>query len=372
MFVALAIWVKELTGSSAAAGVVFLLFAAPALAAPVLGLYADRFPRRSLLILTDLATAAVVLSLLLVRGSGWVWLVYLVTFLYGLSGQLYYAARSGLVVSMLPGERLADANSVLASIDQGAQIGAPIVGAALFAFAGAGSVVVVDAATFLVSVGMLSAIRVRDISRPEQGERWALEVMAGLRHILASPGLRRLVGVTAGVVAVVGLIQAPIFSLIDRGLHRPPTFLGVIITLQGIGSIAGSLIAAWTINRLGELRAAGASLVMAGLALALFPIAAVPTVLPATFVIGAGVAIFLVAYTTLLQRSTPASLQGRVFAAGEAATSVPNTISIGVGAALVAAVSFRVIFAACAAGVVVVSLLLFRSTAPPAVEVTAD
>jgi MFS family permease len=146
----------------------------------------------------------------------------------------------------------------------------------------------------------------------------------------------------------------------------------VIITLQGIGSIAGSLIAAWTINRLGELRAAGASLVMAGLALALFPIATVPTVLPATFVIGAGVAIFLVAYTTLLQRSTPASLQGRVFAAGEAATSVPNTISIGVGAALVAAVSFRVIFAACAAGVVVVSLLLFRSTAPPAVEVTAD
>lgn len=365
MFLALAIWVKELTGSNSAAGLVFLLFAAPALTAPLLGVYVDRLPRRRVLIATDLATAAVVLTLLFVHDAGDVWLLYLVSFLYGLAGQIYFAARSGLLVSMLPAEQLADANGLLASIGQGVQLGGPIAGAALFAIAGGGVVAVVDAATFVASVVLLVPMRVLDLEASTERAGFLKELVAGIHHAWRTMELRRLILVTAGVLGIVGLVQGAVFALVDEGLHRPPSFLGVIVTVQGIGSIAGGLSAGALIRRIGELRAAGIGLFVTGLGLGLLSTASLPMVLPGSVVIGAGVAVFLVAYNTLIQRMTAPAMQGRVFAAGEAVTSLPFTLSIGIGAALVAVVSFRLLFAVCAAGIALVSLILFGGSRAP-------
>jgi MFS family permease len=371
MFLVLGIWVKELTGSNSAAGLVFLLFSAPALAAPLLGVYVDRVPRRPLLIATDLASAGVVLTLLFVHDAGDVWLLYVVSFLYGLSGQIYFAARSGLLVSMLPEEQLADANGLLASIGQGVRLGGPIAGAALFSLVGGGVVAVLDAVTFVASVALLVPKRVLDLEAPSERPGFVNELVAGLRHAWRTVELRRLILVTAGVLGVVGLIQGAVFALVDEGLHRESSFLGVIVTVQAIGSIAGGLSAGAVIRRIGELRAAGAGLFACGLGLGLCPIATLPTVLPGAVVIGVGLSVFLVAYSTLMQRMTAPEMQGRVFAAGEAVTSLPFTLSIGIGAALVAVVSFRLLYAVCAAGTALVSLMLFGGTRAPA-AVIAD
>ncbi len=83
MFLALGVWVKDLTGSSAAAGLVFFVFALPQLAAPLAGLLADRVRRRTLLMVEHAALAAVLCTLLLVRDDRDVWLLYAVAFLYG-------------------------------------------------------------------------------------------------------------------------------------------------------------------------------------------------------------------------------------------------------------------------------------------------
>jgi MFS family permease len=365
MFLVLAVWVKDLTGSNSAAGLVFLLYAVPAVAAPFLGVYVDRMPRRPLLIATDLAAAAVVLSLLFVHDDGDVWLLYVVSLLYGLAGQIYFAARSGLLVSMLPGDQLADANGMLASIGQGVRLGGPIAGAALYALAGGGVVAVLDAATFVASVALLAPMRVRDLEAPAQRQGFAHELAEGIRHAWRTAELRRLILVTAAILGIIGLIQGGVFALVDEGLHRDASFLGVIVTIQGIGSVAGGLAAAWVIRRIGELRAAGAGMFACGLGLGLLPFATLPTVLGGVIVIGAGLSVFLVAYNTLLQRMTAPALQGRVFAAGEAVTSLPFTISIGIGAALVAVVSFRWLFGVCAIGTALVSLMLFADRTPP-------
>src|SRR4029079_17222275 len=63
MFLALAVWVKVLTGSNATAGLAILPFVLPSLAGPALGVYVDRFPRRRIMIGTDLAAAASLLPL---------------------------------------------------------------------------------------------------------------------------------------------------------------------------------------------------------------------------------------------------------------------------------------------------------------------
>jgi MFS family permease len=115
LLLAMGIWVKMLTGSSAAAGLVMFALTAGFLLAPVTGLVADRLRRRPLLIAANLAAAALVCALLAVHGPGQVWLIYPVMFGYGALGGLITSAQTALLAVMLPADLLGEANSVLQS-----------------------------------------------------------------------------------------------------------------------------------------------------------------------------------------------------------------------------------------------------------------
>jgi MFS family permease len=119
MWFVMAIWMKKLTGSSAEAGLVFFVLALGNLAGPLGGLLADRLRRRPLMIACDCVLGASVLALLFVHGRGDAWLIYLVAFLYGLLGTVFYPAQAALLRVMLPEELLSDANGALSSSRQG-------------------------------------------------------------------------------------------------------------------------------------------------------------------------------------------------------------------------------------------------------------
>src|SRR5947208_6350239 len=75
LILVLGVWAKNLTGSVSAGGAAFFAMIAPTLAAPLLGAVVDRFPRRRILIVNDLVTAAGLLPLLAVHGPGTVWII---------------------------------------------------------------------------------------------------------------------------------------------------------------------------------------------------------------------------------------------------------------------------------------------------------
>src|SRR5204862_5848265 len=129
----------------------------------------------------------------------------------------------------------------------------------------------------------------------------------------------------------------------DQGLHRPPSFLGVLSSLQGIGAIAGGLTAARGLRRLGDVRVAG--LGMAGFAVGEFSFvsSSLPLVALGIAVAGFGVSWFIVGLMTAIQVRTPLRLQGRVSAAADVFISTPQTISIAVGAVLIAVVNYRLL-----------------------------
>ncbi len=360
----LGIWVKAITGSDGAAGSVFLVYTLPALVAPLAGPLVDRFPRRRIMIVNDLVTMGVVLSLLLVRGFAQVWIIYAVAFCYGGLQILFFAARSGLLVAMLPPEELAEANGLIESLRNGLRIVGPLIGAGLFALWGGGAVALLDASVFVVSAVILSRIRSPDLPRREREEEtpWQ-ELAAGVRHIVRTVDLRRVVFYTAAVLIVLGIVEVAVFGLVDAGLGRDPEFLGVISTIEGVGAVLGGLAAAWTMARLGEVRMAAAALAGFGLAVALDATAVLPVVVPASVLVGVFVALYFVAYNTLLQRRTPLELQGRVFTASEAITTVPYSISIGIGALIVDVVGFRALYLATAVACALGGGLLYRADA---------
>jgi MFS family permease len=365
MYLALSVWVKTLTGSNAAAGLVFFVLALPGLVGPAFGLAVDRMRKRPLMIATDLSIGLVLLSLLFVHGRGDVWIIYAVTFLYGASGYLFSSARSALLTQLLPVDRLADANAAIQTVSEGSRLIAPLVGAALFAAFGGAAVAVLDAATFGASAICLAAVRLHE-ERPRPSEHHILvQVAAGARHIAESVGLRRMVGALAIALLVVGFAETVIFAVLQSGLHRPPAFLGVLSAAQGVGAIAGALTAAVALRRIGDGRTLGIGILLFAAGDSLFLIPAIAPVVVGFVIAGVGISWAVVAFGTAVQTRTPPDLQGRVYSAADTLVGVPQTISIAFGAILITVVDYRVLIVVMGVVTGLLGALLAVAGAPP-------
>jgi MFS family permease len=348
LWLATGVWIKSLTGSSAAAGLTFFFFSAPTLLAPVSGLVVDRVSRRQLLVAVNAFTGVAVLALLLVRGPGQVWLIYLVMAVYGLSYSTLGAAQSALLASIVPEELLADANGALRTVQATLGLVAPLTGAGLFALLGPHPLVLLDAATFAVPVLCALSLRVVEVSPRASAGRWRAELSAGVRHLVAIPALRQVTIAAVCAVLGYGFSETTIFAVVDQGLHQAPAFVGVMITLQGAGAVLGGLTAAMLVRRFGEraLIATGLALIAVGALLEIPP--SLASVVAGVLLFGLSLPWVIVGLTTLVQRMTASELQGRVYAAADALITTPQTISIAAGAALIGIAGYQVLLAAMA------------------------
>ncbi|MCX4750871.1 MFS transporter [Kitasatospora sp. NBC_01287] len=378
LWLALGIWVKMLTGSASAAGLSFFMFTLGTLGGPVGGVLADRLRRRPLLIATNLATATLVMVLLLVHVRSQVWLIYVVMLGYGLSAAVLGPAQTALLQSMVPAELLGDANSAMQTTQWGLRLATPLLGAGLLAAFGAAPVIIGDAVTFLVAVASLLALRVRE-ERPTPSEKpWLAEALAGARHIRDTPVLRQLAMAGALAVIAFGFSETAVFAVVSEGLHRPDAFLGVLISTQGAGAVAAGVTAAPLMRRLSEGRVVALGLVGTAVGFLLQTASSTPAVLAGCALIGSGLPWISVGIVTLFQRRTPAELMGRTDAALGLVLSAPQTIAIAVGAALIAVLDYRILLLAIASLAALASAYLLtrpehrrRGGVEPAVD-TAD
>lgn len=343
IFIALGVWMKDLTDSNAAAGLVFFALGLPSLLSPLAGLVVDRLPRREVLIVTYSVEALVVLSLLFVHGRGDVWLIYAVAAFYGAAGTLAASARSALMTVLLPRDVLAEANGMFQTVREGLRLLAPLVGAAIYSSAGGGAVAILDSATFVAVVVALALIRIQEPRFEREEHHFVAELLAGARHIGATLPLRQIIVATGVCLLVVGFSETVIFAVLDQGLHRSPSFFGVLSSLQGVGAIAGGLTAARTLRRLGDVKLVGLGMALFAAGELSFVSSSLALVLAGTAVAGAGVAWFIVGFATAIQLRTPLRLQGRVAGAAETLVGTPQTVSIAVGAALVTVVDYRLL-----------------------------
>jgi MFS family permease len=366
MFIGLGIWVKELTGSSAAAGLLFFVLALPYLVSPALGILVDRVRRRPLMIAVNLAIGVAVLLLLFVRGQDQVWLIYVVAFLYGLAGAVLEAGQSALLTVILPAESLGEMNGLLQTFAEGLRLVAPLIGAGLLATVGAGSVAILDAVTFGAAALCLSLLHVRE-ERPALPQHHFLHEMSlGVRYVLGTEGLRRIVLTVGVALLVVGFSETLIYQIVDVGLHRPPTFLGVLLSIQGIGAICGGLTAGRMMRRLGDGRLVGAGLIVAAVGGLMMTVQNLAFVAVGTAVFGVAVPWVVVGYGTAIQLRTPPILQGRVASAAEGIVVAPQTVSIAVGAALSTVFDYRILYVVMAGVFVASGAALFVGRIPEA------
>jgi MFS family permease len=371
MFIVLAVWAKSLTGSNAAAGLVFFALTAPSLLSPLAGMLVDRLRRRPLLIWTYSFEALVVLTLLFVHDRGDVWILYAMAVFTGTFGTLAASARSALMTTTIPRELLGDGNAIFQSVREGLRLIAPLVGAGIYAAWGGGVVAIIDSASFVFVVAALLLMRTPEPRFERVEHNFIAEAMAGARHIVHTIPLRQIVFSTGAALFVVGFSETIIFAVIDQGLHRGPSFLGVLSSLQGIGAIVGGLTAARGLRTIGDVRVAG--LGMAGFAIGdlSFITSNLPLIAVGIAVAGFGVSWLIVGLMTALQVRTPLRLQGRVSSAADVFISTPQTISIAVGAALIAIVDYRLLVVVEAVAVALCGLYLLTRR-PVVADVVED
>jgi MFS family permease len=377
MLIVLSMWVKSLTGSNGAAGLTFLWLTAPALLAPLFGYVVDRVRRRPFLIVANLLSALAVLPLLFVRDASDVWIIYTVAFAYGVSFVVVPAALNGLLKEMLPEDALVDANASLSVTREAFRLVGPLAGATLFALVGGGQVVAaVDAVSFVVAALAVLSLTVVETREPRETLHWATEVAAGARHIWRTPLLLHPTVALGLCLLVLGFSESAVYAVVDA-FSQPVEFVGPILTVQGIGAVTSGLLSSRVVRRIGEPRTLVAGLLV--LAVGLVGVASSSRIwelFVATAVLGAGIPLLIVAYTTILQKQTPGHLMGRVSTTTEVFTTTPQALSIATGALLVTLVDWRLIFALMAAGTVVAAgylvLSLRGSLAAPLPDRPAD
>ncbi|MGC4772137.1 MFS transporter [Micromonospora sp. DT44] len=328
------LWVLDLTGSTAVAALTGLCVYAPVLAGPWLGGLLDRVSRRPLVIAVNLALAAALFSLLAVRGPGQTWLVFAVSCAYGVSYVLIDAGETALLPSALSAAELGDVNGWRSSAQEGMKLVAPLVGAGLYAWQGGHAVAGLSGVMPILVALLYLLVR---LNRPSSGRptrrahglRTGLAVLTGQRTI-------RVPVLLAGVsIAMSGFVTAALYAIVVTDLRLPTSFLGVLASAQGAGSILGGLVVGRLLTRRGPVAVgvAGTLLFATGCLGRCLPWW--PVTVAGAVTVGVGLPWTLVAAVTAVQTHTPAALLGRVAATANTAMFGPLVLAIPLGSAAV-------------------------------------
>lgn len=363
MWLVAGVWVKDLTGSDALAALCALVLWAPLLAGPVLGALADRARRRALLVTTDLALAALLLTLFTVDAPGDLWLLYAVLLVYGTAGVVHDAAESALVATTVAPSLLGDFNGLRMTATEGMKLVAPLAGAGLYAAYGGATVALLDAVTFVAAAGLYGLVRARE-TPPVPTDRpttpgLRTRTTEGARHLLADRRLRPLVLAGGTTMLLSGVNGSLIFAVVDS-LGRSPAYAGLLHVAQGAGSIVVGLATGVLLRRLGERRFAAYGIALTGVAVALRAVPHDTVALGCAAAIGAGLPCVLVAALTAVQRATPPHLLGRATATAQTLLFAPTAVGMALGAALVGAVDLPVLSVAVGAATLLPAAALLR------------
>ena len=246
---AFTIWAWQETGrASALAAISFFAFLPAVLFSPVAGVFVDRWNRKLVMMLSDLATAVGTLTVFLIYtfGNLQVWHIYVVSILAGFFTAFQYPANAAAVTTMVSKDEYARAEGMMGSARALTGILAPIFAAALLRMVGLSGVMLIDLATFLFAFGTLLFIHVPQPKQTETGlhGKGTLreEIQFGFRYINQNNDLRALtiLFMVVGIFLAIGAtLMAP---LVLSGTGNDELALATVQSTGAIGGVVGAVI----------------------------------------------------------------------------------------------------------------------------------
>ena len=302
------------------------------------GVLADRFSRRSIMIVSDLLRALVVLGFLLVRRADQLWILYVLTVAQLALSTFFEPAKTAAIPSIVSDRELVTANALSSvtwsvMLTLGAAVGGLITG-----WFGTDAAFILDALTYLLSAVLILSIRlpsrprrpkqkltisrILGFSETVEGAQYVKERSRVLALLLVKPAW----GLGGGIITLLAIFGEKIFPVGGS----PATGIGVLFAARGIGTAIGPIVARRIAGE-GVTRmqnTIGIAFLIGGLFYMAF--GAATNFIFALLVLGiahCGGSILWVFSTVLLQRGVEDQFRGRVFAAELALLTLTMALS---------------------------------------------
>jgi MFS family permease len=284
-----------------------LLLGAPA------GVLADKFNNRRLLLATSAASGAVALLFAVMSSTGHLtlWWIYALTLVLGIVLAVERPAMQAILFELVGPQLLPNAVATNGTIASVSRLIGPALAGVLIATVGVGVCFAINAASYVVVIMALLALRSSElVHRP-----LAARAKGGLREGFAYVRGHRNVARPLLVMSVVGTVaynfQTTFPSMVHFGFHRGAGAVGTAMSVSAIGSILGGIYIAGVKPQPRRTLA----IALAGFAAACLALSVAPTFwafVAMSIVLGFASASFQSVNTVVLQQATELSMQGRV------------------------------------------------------------
>jgi MFS family permease len=330
-------------------------FAPAAVLGSVIGVLADRFPRRTMMIGADLLRCAAFVALTVTSAPI---LIVALALVAGLGNAVFMPCALAGLPTVVSHERLSTATAVFGTIDELGYLLGPALAAGLLLLVGVPALLLVNAATFLVSAAVLTRLSFGGGSPGQQavGKRtvnagWMRSMREGLSALADERTVAPLLLTSASFVVFLGGVNVGELLLARQTLHTGAGGYAVIVAAMAAGISIGAL-ASGRIANVDELRrgyllglaACASGLVLAGFA----PVFAVAML--AFFVTGLGNGAAVCCERVLLQRLVPDRLRGRIFGLRSSLISCALGLSFALAGTLGALLGARTLLLVTGAG----------------------
>jgi MFS family permease len=246
---ALGIWAWQRTGEATALALVALFSFGPSVIMfPIAGALVDRWNRKLVMMISDVASGIATIAVFLLLSSGRleVWHLYVTGAFTGIFQAFQWPAYSASISLMVDKKDYARASGLFSLADSVSNIIAPAAAGILIGLIGVMGVLTIDIVTFLAAVGILLLVVIPQPPKREEKRSMLSDTFFGFRYISERRGL---LGLQLNFFAsnlVTGLAFTVFTPMIMLRSGNDTVITGAVQSAFGVGGVVGGLaLSAW-------------------------------------------------------------------------------------------------------------------------------
>ena len=246
---ALTIWAYQLTGSATALALVgFFSYAPAVLISPLAGALVDRWNRKLVMMLSDLAAGLSTIVVFILYSTGYleIWHLYVTGAFAAFFGAFQFPAFSAAMSVMVPKEQYTRANGLVSLAESATMIAAPVLAGILLTVIGINGILLIDIVTFVFAVLCVAAVFIPQppasaTGRAAQGNLWR-ESVYGFQYIWQRKSLLgiQLTFTISNFFFAIGVVL--IAPMILARTSNNELVLGTVQSALGVGGVVGALL----------------------------------------------------------------------------------------------------------------------------------
>jgi len=245
---AMTIYMYQQTKSATAMAFVQVAYITPFLImSPIAGVMVDRYNRKLMMMVSDVAGGLATLSLCLLFFTGHLqyWHIYVASAIAGVGTTFQWPAYSAAISVMLPKEQYGRANGMMSLIEAGPGVLSPLLAGALLPLIQIGGILLLDTITFWLAILALAAVFVPQPPKTAEGRQaghgFLREAAFGFKYIFVRPSLLGLQLIFFFGNLFAGIAMAVLAPMLLARTSQNAVVLGSVESAASVGMLVGGI-----------------------------------------------------------------------------------------------------------------------------------